>query len=297
MTQISLSYVNPIKARFGDEFFSQIPTESGVYYFLDADDAPLYIGKADSLRKRLRQYATAKPGQVREHTLEMLEMAERITWELTPDGTHALVREGELLRVLKPPFNILGVEAVPYIYIGTRVGMRDAKGDYKIDFRLSYSPLPRAFKSYGCFKNRGKAKAGYSALLRLLYASTCTRERFLLPAKISRSSPAYVHSGHVPAEMREPLNKFLRGESFDLLKMLTKKLLLKENIQPHLYASIQRDLNVLKEFFVFCAHETRSVAVMTGLDTPLISQQRMDNYLEKKVRTEIPPCPISIGSL
>ena len=45
--------------RFGVDFLAGVPTAPGVYRFLDAAGALLYVGKAGSLRRRLAQYRTA----------------------------------------------------------------------------------------------------------------------------------------------------------------------------------------------------------------------------------------------
>lgn len=292
MQYISLGYTNPFRSRFSEEFFKTLPAQPGVYFFLDAGGEPLYIGKADHLRKRLLQYASAKPGQVKEHTLEMLELASEVKWELFETGAEALAREGDLLRAVKPPFNVAGTHAVPYLFFGTKVSNETDKLGYKpTEFRLSYSKLGTDFKSYGCFHRRGKAKAAYSALLRLLFASTCSRERFLIPAKINRSSPAYVYRGLIHPAWEKPLDLFLNGEANTLLALLMKRLLSQENIQPHLYAPLQRDLTLLREFFVVGPQALREIRTKLGMKGTTISQKKLDAYLQTAIRDELVVVP------
>ncbi len=176
--QISLSYRNPLKSRFGEAFLKSVPASPGVYFFLDEGGDPLYIGKSDCLRKRVRGYASAKPGRVAEHTLEMLELASRVEWELHATGAQALAREAELIRLMRPPFNIAGIEAVPYVYVGVKPGRPRGACARWVDFRVSRAPLGAGFATYGCFRRRREAKAGYTALLRLFFASSRADERF-----------------------------------------------------------------------------------------------------------------------
>jgi len=75
----------------------------------DAADVVLYVGKAKDLRKRLTSYRVANPDRMPRRHLRMLRAARRIEFEKCPDETSALVRESELLRLLKPRFNRAGV--------------------------------------------------------------------------------------------------------------------------------------------------------------------------------------------
>ena len=180
----NFTYENPLRRRFNKTFLKNLPQKSGVYFFLDGNKKVLYIGKADRLKKRLNSYWLAKPGTVADHTLEMLEFVEDLKWEIHPTGQLALKRECDLIRALKPPYNIAGTDPAPYLYIGLKYpALHEGKypqlsrtGEiYRIvDFRLTHHPLQEGFRLFGCFKHRGQVKAGYSALLRL---SACGNAR------------------------------------------------------------------------------------------------------------------------
>ena len=95
----------PLVERFGDDFFHRIPTGPGVYYFCGHADGVLYVGKAKSLRKRLRSYRVANAERLPRRTIRLLFLVERIEWDVCSDEESAIRREKMLLRVLQPKFN------------------------------------------------------------------------------------------------------------------------------------------------------------------------------------------------
>lgn len=79
------------------------PDLPGVYSFLDTAGRVLYIGKARSLRKRLRGHLSSN-GDARHQLL--LERSVTVEWTITRDEVEALVLEAELIRIRKPPLNV-----------------------------------------------------------------------------------------------------------------------------------------------------------------------------------------------
>lgn len=290
----SFSYENPLRARFGLEYFQGFPDTPGVYFFLDSNAEILYIGKSNHLRRRLMSYQSAKPGQCSEHILEMIELAHEIRFEVHKDDETAILREMELIRTLQPPFNIVGADPTQFLYFGILPLIPDQAqasrvSHVSVDFRLSHSTLDSQYKVFGCFPYRGKTKAGYSALLRLMYASTCERERFHLPAKICRTSPAYAYRGDVPREWLGSLEDFLSGRNTDLLKQVTLKLLENENLPKYLYAPLQRDIKALQDFYeagpilIQSLRPARKTKKSAGASPEVIHQEQMQKLLAAKI--------------
>lgn len=290
MSKISFSFENPLKSRLGDEFFKALPKDAGVYTFVDSRGRPLYIGKADNLRRRLMSYRAAKPGLAADHILEMIEHAVNVKFEIHDDGSSALRRESELIRAVKPPYNVALKWDVSYLYLGFRSHERPGeRGWSDVEFRLSHIDIKEAFESFGCFRHRGKVKAGYSALLRLFFAAYCPRERFLLPAKICRTSPPYQYTTKLPNEVLEPLESFLAGRDLELLPLLFARLMERPNLPKQLYIPLQRDIVAVKEFFAFGPQDTRRLASRAKSRTGRIDQVTMDRLIIHDFQKSLAP--------
>lgn len=295
--RISFAFENPLRVKFMDEFFQKIPQDAGVYAFLDQNNDPLYIGKASNLRRRLMSYRNGKPGRTAEHILEMMELAQSIKWEIHASGDEALKREALLIRTLRPPFNIAGTHPVPFLFCGFHISEgspRPTRGSEKrltTEFRLSHQALPDSYETFGCFYHRGKTKAGYSALLRLIYASTCERERFHLPAKICRTSPAYIFRLSAPESWVAPLRDFLSGQNIQLLHLMTKGLLENESLPPYLYAPLQRDIRTSFEFFQSGPEFTRKAATALKVKKRYLTSPQMEAYLSRSLKDFHPLFP------
>jgi excinuclease ABC subunit C len=99
--------------------WKRLPARPGVYRMLGADGEVLYVGKAKSLKARVGQYA-----QGRGHTNAVLRMiTQTVSLEVivTATETEALLLETNLIKRLKPRFNVLmrDDKSFPYIAIRT----------------------------------------------------------------------------------------------------------------------------------------------------------------------------------
>lgn len=83
-----------------------IPDAPGVYFFLDKRKKVLYIGKATSLRDRMRSYFAQDIAQVRSTLIaKMVAQASSIDWRQTESVLEALLLEGSLIHAYKPKAN------------------------------------------------------------------------------------------------------------------------------------------------------------------------------------------------
>lgn len=221
-----------------------MPTSSGVYFMLDASDSILYIGKAKNLKKRLATYKNAKPGQVPERTIEMLDRVSCIKWEEHQTEAQALSREYDLIREVKPPFNVAGTEPGLDLFIGFSLDGR------ALNLRLSSrKDFGDGYTVFGSYNHRRKAKAGYCALLRVLYAASAKRERFAFPARITRISPAYEFNVEFFPELEDKLARFLSGKSDKFLHAIVEKLLANERVPSFVHPGLQADIDSLSRFY------------------------------------------------
>jgi excinuclease ABC subunit C len=84
----------------------KLPDTPGVYFFLGPKKKILYIGKATSLRSRVRSYFTADIKEKRSELIEkMVHEAKTIEWTETDSVLEALILETNLIRTHKPLYN------------------------------------------------------------------------------------------------------------------------------------------------------------------------------------------------
>lgn len=95
------------------EILKNIPAKPGVYIFKDKNGQALYIGKANNLKNRIRQYFQINSLKVKKiinlsHALEFIE---------TKSEVEAIFKESDLIKKINPPFNQLLRDDSKYFYL------------------------------------------------------------------------------------------------------------------------------------------------------------------------------------
>ncbi len=95
------------------------PNGSGVYKFIGYQNEPLYVGKAKNLKKRISSYLDENRQTRRIKTL--ISLTHSLNFIKTPNETDSLILENNLIKQLKPKFNIrlMDDKSFPYITIST----------------------------------------------------------------------------------------------------------------------------------------------------------------------------------
>ncbi len=142
------------------------PMGPGVYRMIDSDGEVLYVGKARSLKKRVQSYARAQ-GQHNNRIARMVADTASMEFVTTPTETEALLLEANLIKRLKPRFNVVlrDDKSFPFILIARdhafpqilkHRGARGRKGDYFGPFASAgavgrtINTLQRAFLLRSC---------------------------------------------------------------------------------------------------------------------------------------------------
>src|SRR3989339_715890 len=140
----------------------KIPDGPGVYFFLGAKKEVLYIGKATSLRSRVRSYFSPDLAKARGPLLvKMLEKATTIDWRETDSVLEALLLEANLIKSHKPKHNtdlkddkswnyiVITKEDFPIIrYVrGRELAMQDPD-----DYLHTFGPFPHGLQLKAAMK-------------------------------------------------------------------------------------------------------------------------------------------------
>ncbi len=100
---------------------ASLPDKPGIYVFRDAAGRPLYVGKAASLKKRVRSYFRA--GGARDERIgRMLRRVRDFDFVAAANETEALLLESNFIKHHHPPFNIMlrDDKSYPYVAITRR---------------------------------------------------------------------------------------------------------------------------------------------------------------------------------
>ncbi len=151
-------------------FVRRLPNSPGVYRMFNAEGDVLYVGKARSLKKRVSNYARGVGHSNR--ITRMIRETATMEFVVTRTETEALLLEANLIKRLRPRFNVLmrDDKSFPYILISgdhrapgifKHRGARSRKGDY-----------------FGPFASAGAVGRTINALQRAFLLRTCTDSAF-----------------------------------------------------------------------------------------------------------------------
>ena len=102
-------------------YIKQAPDLPGVYLFREASGTVLYVGKGLSVRKRLASYLPAvgsgQSGRTLAKVGELVGRSASVEWIVTSNEVEALLLEHNLIKQLRPPFNIRLRDDKSYPYV------------------------------------------------------------------------------------------------------------------------------------------------------------------------------------
>lgn len=98
--------------------YKELPDAPGVYRFLRSNGDVLYVGKAASLKKRVTSHFMARGGTTQ--APEMLTQVSRIEVTLAASALEAALLENELIKTLRPPYNVQLSSSDPRVWYSSR---------------------------------------------------------------------------------------------------------------------------------------------------------------------------------
>ncbi len=133
-----------------EEELKKLPSKPGVYIMHDKNDKIIYVGKAISLKNRVRQYfrKTNKTKRIQ----NMVALIDHFEYIVTDNEAEALILECNLIKKNMPKFNVLLKDGKTYPYIKVNI-----KAEYP-DVYITRRILNDGAKYFGPYANSGSAK-------------------------------------------------------------------------------------------------------------------------------------------
>lgn len=205
----------------------KLPQKPGVYIMHDAADTIIYIGKAISLRNRVRQYFRPSHNEgIRKE--QMVKQIVRFEYIITDSELEALILECNLIKEHRPKYNTMLRDDKSYPYI--RVTLGEAFP------RVLFSRQMKKDKSryFGPYTSSLAVKNTIELIRKIYQLRTCNRS---LPKDTGKNRPClnyHIHQCMAPCqayisqeEYRKRIDKameFLNGDYQPILKELEEKM-------------------------------------------------------------------------
>ena len=233
------------------EELKKLPGKPGVYLMHDEKDAIIYVGKAISLKNRVRQYFQSSRNKGAKIE-QMVTHISRFEYIVTDSELEALVLECNLIKEHRPKYNTMLMDDKTYPFIKVTVN----------------EPFPRVMmarrmkkdkaKYFGPYTSAGAVKDTIELIRKLYHIRSCNRS---LPKDIGKERPClnyHIHQCYAPCQgyiSREEYRKsidevvrFLNGNYDPIFKELEEKMLdASENLEfekaieyRELLASVQK---------------------------------------------------------
>ena len=201
-----------------------LPSAPGVYRMLDAEGNALYVGKAKNLKARVRSYA--RPTGHNNRILRMIDATRDMEFIRTETETDALLLEANLIKKMKPRYNVLlrDDKSFPYILL--------AEDHHVAQLYKHRGARKRPGAYFGPFASAGAVNRTLNTLQRAFLLRSCSdsvydsRTRPCLLYQIKRCSAPC--TGEISTdgygELVEEARDFLSGKSRQVQDALLKKM-------------------------------------------------------------------------
>lgn len=228
-----------------EEELKKLPAKPGVYLMHNQKDEIIYVGKAISLKNRVRQYFQASRN-VTPKIARMIEQIAYFEYIITDSELEALVLECNLIKEHRPKYNTMLTDDKSYPYIKATVNE-----DYP---RLLFARQMKKDKAkyFGPYTSVDAVRDTLDLMHKIYYIRTCSRK---LPKEIGKDRPClnyhikqckapcqgYISKEEYNESFRQAM-EFLNGNYAHVLNMLEEKMLAASEAFAFEEAAEYRDL-------------------------------------------------------
>ena len=233
------------------EELKKLPGKPGVYLMHDERDAIIYVGKAISLKNRVRQYFQSSRNKGAKIE-QMVTHISRFEYIVTDSELEALVLECNLIKEHRPKYNTMLMDDKTYPFI--KVTVNEAFPRVMMARQMKKDKA----KYFGPYTSAGAVKDTIELIRKLYHIRSCNRS---LPKDIGKERPClnyHIHQCQAPCqgyisqeEYRKSIDevvRFLNGNYDPILKELEEKMMdASENLEfekaieyRELLASVQK---------------------------------------------------------
>ena len=211
-----------------EEELKKLPACPGVYIMHDDKDTIIYVGKAISLKNRVRQYFQ-KSRNLGIKKEQMVEQIARFEYIITDSELEALVLESNLIKEHRPKYNTMLKDDKNYPFIKVTVGEEFPR------IMLARKMKKDKSRYFGPYTSSTAVKDVIELTRKLYHLRSCNRS---LPRDIGKERPClYYHikqcngpcQGYISQEdykkQVDGLLDFLNGNHREILKELEEKML------------------------------------------------------------------------
>jgi len=261
------------------DLIENAPNAPGIYKMYDADKNLLYVGKAKNISNRLKQYMDISKLEL--HKQVMRTLVHHIEWETVATESDALIREQELIKTLKPKYNIMLTDGKMYPMLA-----------------LTNDDFPRLLKFRGKISQRRDVYGPYPSvsalnetiktIQKVCQIRTCTntqmhnRTRPCLLHQIGRCSAPCCFPDHEKySDSLRIARKILTGDSRPIIADLTKQMNEYSQQMDYESAAIIRDKIAALTHTSNCGNRTNNA------HTPILDWDKNVSALEELLGIKI----------
>lgn len=149
----------------------EIPTQPGVYRWLDANGRVLYVGKAKNLRARLSNYF-GPIESLHKRTRRMVTSAADVQWTIVNSEFEALQLEFTWIKEFDPPFNVRLKDDKSYPYLAISLGEKHPRAF------ITRNREQKGVKYFGPYTQAWAVRETLDTMLKVYPVRSCSKQIF-----------------------------------------------------------------------------------------------------------------------